>query len=291
MDNTEKSIRKTEEVLEQLSLERLMDSLQPDEIQENSLIAQRLLNFPDVDPAFRRFAQTLGAWEIGIGEIMGQIQGDVSDSLQLLQVLTNTENKIQLMEFSARLKKVERKIPSIVREIAAGMFGASLAQPQGGMIPGLPFASQPSPFPPPSVDPDYVSYEWTDAAKLPSGPAPVVRGGVKVIGGKAQLAGPSDNAIGVAVSVNNTDKLVSVAVNGDKLAGLGASDLVGLNAGDELIPSLVEVSGRYLMTIAEASAQGIIAGTPIKIIARVIRNDTNGRSIVVLDQPLRPMPV
>lgn len=290
----DKKIRKVEEQIEELNLEQIMESLTDDEIQENSMMARRMLTFPDIDAPFRRFVNVLGSWEIGIGEAMQAMKSEIDQSLQLLQVLTGAEDKIALLEFAARLKKVERRIPSMVRQIATGLYGGAFANQVVPQFPQLPASSNngdTSTNPPPSTLPYYYPYDWSDAAKGIGGPAPVPYSGVILTGGKVERAGFSQNAMGVAVSVDTVAKTAKIAINGQTITGFTDTELAGLNAGDELIPVFSPVTGRYLITLSEAAVVPILSGTPIKVIARVIQNNANLRAIVIVDQSLRPMPV
>lgn len=295
MGTLEENIRSVEDTIDELNLEQIMDSLSEDDVKDNSMIARRMLNFPDVDAPFRRFVHVLGAWEIGIGDTMQAMQQEINQSLQVLQVLTGAEDKIALMEFSRRLKKVERRIPSMVRQIAQQLYGQAYANQLIPSFPALPGTApnngDAGSTPNPPAAPVYYSYDWSDAAKATGGPAPVQYGGIVLTAGKAERAGHNQNAIGVATSVDSTAKTVKVAINGQTITGFTATELAGLNAGDELIPVSNSVTGRYLITLAEAGVVPIVAGSPIKVLARVIQNNADIRAIVVVDQALRPMPV
>lgn len=286
---TEQAIEQVEEDLAELTFEQMIESLTPEDIQENSFLAKKLLGVPNPDAPWVAFAHTLGSWEIAMGETVKSLQGSINTSLQLLMVLTGAQDQIQLLEYARRLKAVENRLPSMVRQIATGMLGGSLsAQNSVPLLTQLPNLA-PLPTPTPTTS-QYVQYPWNAAAKAQVALAPQALAGVVLKSGGAQLAGLGDNAIGVAVSVDTANKTVLVAVNGDRLEGIEAS-FSGLNIGDELLPNATMISGRYLITMAEALAAGAVPGSAVKVIARVLKADSNSRAIVITDKPIQPLPV
>lgn len=290
----EKDIERVEERLDELTLEQIIEKVSPEDVANNSIITKRMLASNSVDKPWVHFAHTLGTWEIGIGEILKKFQIDINASMQLLQVLMGADTQQQLLEMTAKLSIQKRKLPGLVKSILAGYAGGALAQRQTRPL----FPHFPASFPDPASTPSTPTttdgagevYPWSDGAKANSNLAPQLFGGVALFGGKAQLSALTDDAIGVAVSVDTTAKTVTVKTNGQKIAGMPAGTLGGLIPGDVLYPSAQLINGRYLITAGEAIANGSTTGTPVKPIARVLKNDAQERTITIIDQSIQPLP-
>ena len=287
-ENTTEDIRAlAKRIDEQQTYDQLFDSFTPEDIKENSVIAAKLLNHANPDPGWVRFAQVLGAYELTAGEMHKQLQQSVDASQQLLMVMTGAQDQMQLLELTLKLKKLEKKIPSMLKQLTMGMAGGQAAA-QASQYP-IVLPAQQTPATDPSTNPStatYTSYPWSNAAKATGGPAPQVYGAIFVSANGAQLAATGDKAIGVAVSVDTNAKTVNVAVNGQQITGLPSSFFSGLQLGDELIARPLGGTTRTLITMAEALAQGVTPGVPVKVIARVL---TIG-SIVITDQAQQPLP-
>ena len=156
------------------------------------------------------------------------------------------------------------RLPSLVRSIAAGALGGQLTQQQHPAV-VLPV--------PPATD-------WTTYETILNGPQPVAYGAVMLQAGRARLAGPADNAIGVAVSVAGPS--CEVATDGQKIKNIPAERMKDLSPGDRLFVYPNGYKDRYLVTQAEAAA--LLPPLSLsKCIGRVLRNDAEQRTIVVQD--------
>lgn len=291
MERIERDIKAEAEKLSGLTFAELMDTFEPDEIRTNSILANKLLNVSNPDAPWVAFANLMGAWELAMGESYKTLQTQINTSLQLLMVLTGAKNQMQLLEYTYRLRKIEKQLPSMVRQIANGILGGQLAvQNQAPIL--VPSAPQSAPGGGTQSNPAtaYTVYPWNKFAKMSNGPIPRVFGGILLRVDGAQLASIADNSIGVAVSVDAQAQTVTVASNGQQINDIDPTLMSGLSFGDELLPSVAVIGGRNLITVAEALANGIVAGSPVKTIARVLKNDNAGHSIVILDRAITPLP-
>lgn len=290
MDRTERDIREVAQELEEQTFEQMFVTWKPEDLNENSLLVERMLRLPNPDPAWVEFAHMLGRFELSVGESYRALQNRVNNSLQLLMVLTGAKTEMQILEYTRRLKQVEKKLPSLVKQLATGVLGGQLgAQSQfpGGF--GFPIPQAPTNSTP-SESSTLEEFPWSTGAKQNNPLAPQPIAGVFLVADGAQIAGINDNAIGIAVEVDAAAKTVQVALSGQIVRDIDPAMMSGLSMGDELIPVPVKVNGRYFITPAEALSGGYGAGTPIKIIGRVIKNDANERAILVVDRPVIPLP-
>lgn len=280
----EQDIRAEARHLHQLTLEQIIGSIKPNEVQKNSFIAKKLLSVNNPDAPWVHFANTLGSWEIGVGEVMRHIQADTTTALQLLQVLMGARNDLQLMEMNQKLQQVKDRIPSMVRQITTGLVGGMMAHPQ---TPALPL---PAPAPPDDKPRrEFITYDWARIARNPDGPAPQRLAGVYAAADGARIANHFQDAIGVAVSVDEKAYTVKVATNGQLLDDLPPDCLGDLAVGTVLHCSDSPLSGRYLITREELKSLGLPPDAIVKPIARVVRNNAQGAMLLVVDRPLQTL--
>lgn len=288
MDRTEKAIREEARELAGLTFEQQFATWKPEEINENSLLVERMLRLPNPDSAWVEFAHMLGRFELTIGESYRALQNRVNNSLQLLMVLTGAKTEMQILEYTQRLKKVEKNLPSIVKQLATGIVGGQIGAqsqfPGGFSIPPLPTTTTPS------QNPTYHVYPWNMAAKQNAALAPQKCSGILLSGDGAQIASFIDNASGIAVEVDTAAKTVMVALNGQFVENIDDDLMTALSIGDELLPVPIKVNGRYFVTPAEALASGVGVGTQVKTIGRVVKNDEDERTIQVVDRSFYPLP-
>lgn len=286
MSNTQKNIRKEERRLKRLGFGDLLNSITDDEVAGNSLMYAEFAKYSNT-AEFLAFAKVLGRFEIAQGEIFRLYQRRVNLTLQLLQVLMNADTQLQLVEVYKKLKKHKDALPQLVRSVVGGMIGGQMQQ---AAMPLMPLPAAPAVQ---SVTEQYTTYPWSDAAKAPNGPAPIPIAPVYLNAfGQASLGAIQDDAIGVAVSVDPIAYTVTVATNGQKITGIEEARLKLAAPGSLLVgshqPALT--TQRYLITKTEALALGFLPGTNIKPIARVLKNDSNERTIVVVDQTQITLP-
>lgn len=289
-EQTTENIEHLAEAIDDISAEKFFDSLTDEEVNEKSLLVKRLLNHSNVDPGWVQFSHLLGRLELTMTAAHADLQDSTDLALQMLMVLTGAQDRMQLLEYGERIRSLEKKVPSILREMMAGYMGGQSAQQGNGnyyVVPGQ--SSNAAPFQPQA--PNFTQYAWNTLAK--SGPPrqPVKNAAVTLSGGGAMLASVGEPAIGVAVDVDTVNQTVRVAFNGQKVDSLPDSFMAGLSIGDELIAVLAPIGGRYLVTMTEAAGAGYAPGQPIRVVARVLQASSGERSIVVVDQPTQPMPV
>jgi hypothetical protein len=286
---TDKNIEALAEAIDDISAEKYFDSLTDEEVANESILVRRLLNHSNVDPGWVQFSHLLGRLELTMTAAHADLQDSTDLALQMLMVLTGAQDRMQLLEYGEKIRSLEKKVPSILREMMAGYMGGQAAGGNGNnyVLPGQ--SSNAAPSTPQA--PNYTQYAWNTLAK--SGPTrqPVRNAAVTLSGGGAMLASLGEPAIGIAVDVDTVGQTVRVAFNGQKIDSLPESFMAGLSIGDELIAVLTAIGGRHLVTITEAAGAGIAPGQPIRVVARVLQASTGERSIVVVDQPTQPMPV
>jgi len=292
MKRTERDIKDEAKRLESLTFEQQFNAWTPEDINANSLLAEKMLTLPNPDASWVEFAHMLGRLELTMGEAHRELQGRVTNSLQLLMVLTGASNEMQILEYTQRLKQVEKRLPSLVKQLATGIIGGQIgSQGQslslGYQVPSLP-PSQSGNQEVPSQG--FAVFPWNTPAKGNASLAPKVGAGAFLIVDGVQISNLGDNAFGIVVEVDAVAKTARVAVNGEKIDSLPASLFTGLSVGDELLPVASLTNGRYLVTAAEALNSGVPTGSPSKIIARVLKNNAEERLIVVLDRPISPLP-
>lgn len=267
---TEQSISKVEKRIRRLTLSDIIASVSDDDLKESSFLFNQLMDVESPDPAWVKFSGLIGRFEIALGDMMRSNQRNINYSLQLLQILMNAESKIQLVEIYKKLKDQRKRLPSLVRSIAAGAFGGQLAAQQ-----------QPVAVPlPPSTD-------WTTYETVINGPQPVAYGAVTVTAARARNAAPADNAIGIAVSVAGPS--CEVATDGQKIKNVPAERMKDLSPGELLFVYPNGYKDRYLITMPEASTL-LSPMAPIKNIGRVLRNDAEQRTILVQDGEILATP-
>lgn len=260
---TERSISKVESRIRRLTLSDIIASVSDDDLKAHSFLFNQLMDVEAPDPAWLKFSGLIGRFEIALGDMMRSNQRNINYSLQLLQILMNAESKIQLVEIYKKLKDQRKRLPSLVRSIAAGALGGQLVQQQQPIA--VPIQSQ---------------TDWTTYETVINGPQPVAYGAVMLQAGRARLAGPGDNAIGVAVSVAGPS--CEVATDGQKIKNVPAERMRDLSPGDRLFVYPNGYKDRYLVTQAEAAA--LLPPLSLsKCIGRVLRNDAEQRTIVVQD--------
>lgn len=271
MGRTERNVRKIEGQIEKLTLAEIIDSVTDEEMKGNSYIFNQLMTVDAPEPAWVKFASTVGRWEIGIGDVFRHNQRRINMALQLLSIMMNAQDEIKLIEIYKKLKQNREQIPSIVRSVVGGMIGGQLQAQYN---------------PPVQVVPTQTT-DWTSYEVAPNLPSPVNYGPVSLISGKAYLSPPGNDAIGVAVSVAGT--VAEVATNGQKIKNIPADKMQDLSPGDMLFAVPAPIKNRNLITMAEAQTVFAI-GNPIKPIARVLRNDSEQHTIVIEDLPIRLIP-
>ena len=286
---TDKNIEALADAIDDISAEKYFDSLTDEEVANESILVRRLLNHSNVDPGWVQFSHLLGRLELTMTAAHADLQDSTDLALQMLMVLTGAQDRMQLLEYGEKIRSLEKKVPSILREMMAGYMGGQAAGGNGNnyVLPGQ--SSNAAPSTPQA--PNYTQYAWNTLAK--SGPTrqPVKNAAVTLSGGGAMLASLGEPAIGIAVDVDTVGQTVRLAFNGQKIDSLPESFMAGLSIGDELIAVLTPIGGRYLVTMTEAAGAGIAPGQPIRVVARVLQASTGERSIVVVDQPTQPMPV
>lgn len=284
--------RDVAEYIDNLTFEQMLEGYTTNQVSENSALAKRLLNHANPDPSWVRFAHEMGRFELAIGDTTNDMTVRIDTALHLLMVLTGAQDQMQLMQISRKLKRLEDRLPSIAKQVFTGFLGGQMAQNASPTPVFLPPASEDGDSESPS--PTAVAYELYPFNSLAiSTPArtPVVNGAIALKPDGANLAGIGEPVIGVAVDVDTGNKIVKVAINGQKIASLPPSFMAGLAIGDELIATLTTVNGRYLCTTAEAVlVGGYSVGQPCRVVAQVLHSDAGERSIVVVSNAAIPLP-
>lgn len=267
---TEQNISKVESRIRRLTLSDIIASVSDDDLKAHSYLFTQLMDVEAPDPAWLKFSGLIGRFEIALGDMMRSNQRNINYSLQLLQILMNAESKIQLVEIYKKLKEQRKRLPSLVRSIAAGAFGGQLAAQQT-----------------PIAIPVQPGTDWTTYETVQNGPQPVAYGAVTIASSKARFAGVTENAIGIAVSVSGPS--CEVATDGQKIKNVPAERMKDLSAGEMLFVYPNGYKDRYLITLPEATTL-LAPFSFIKCIGRVLRNDVEQRTIVVEDRDLAMIP-
>ncbi|PSM31795.1 hypothetical protein [Haliangium sp. UPWRP_2] len=289
-EKTEQNIEAVADAIDDISAERFFDSLTDEEVASQSVLVRRLLNHSNADPGWIQFSHLLGRLELTMTAAHSDLQESTDLALQMLMVLTGAQDKMQLLEFGERLRSLESKVPSILREMMSGYLGGQAAQSSASSYYLLP-GSNPTAATPVTQAPNYTQYPWNALAKSGGRRQPVRNAAVTLASGGAMLSSVGEPSIGIAVDVDTVGQTVRVAFNGQKIDSLPDAFMTGLSIGDELIAVVAPIGGRYLVTMTEAAGAGYTPGQPVRVVARVLQASSGERSIVVVDQPTQPMPI
>lgn len=269
---TDRNVERVEKHIKTLSLIDLINSVTDDDLKADSYIYQQLMTVDAPEPTWVKFASVMGRWEVAIGEAFRNNQRRTNLALQLLSVMMNAQDNIQLLTIYKKLKKNRDQLPTMIKSVVGGMLGASMVHQQ----------APPVILPAPQDD-------WTSYETQLNAPAAVAYGAVFLEAGqKARRADPPQEAVGIAVSVSGN--VAQVATEGQKIKNVPADKMQDLNAGDMLYTYHLTHKNRYLITLAEASLL-LPIGSFLKPIGKVLRNDTEQRTIVVVDRPAINVPV